>query len=334
MPEIPVNNDKNTSLLENPKKLWGIILAISIPLVVYMLYFQIKSHSQSVDKLDSKEKLEKVVSFRPFASPAASDAQNPAMSQPLDELTAKLAMKLENNPNDVPGWTLLGRSYMVTGHPDKAITAYKKAIALSPNDIELQISLGEALVTASNGKVTPEAKKIFLAAEKMQVDHPGVKFNLALSDFQAGEVQKAYDVWLKLAQGAPPSASWLKDVRVKINLAAKQLGIDPPPLSRLPQSSTPQKWELPSALTMNDVQGGDGTTAEERDDFIRGMVQRLADRLEKQPDDLQGWLRLAQSYNVLGEKAKALSSYREAMKLAPDDEKIQQLYQNAKMANN
>jgi len=329
MPENSVNKDKNTSLLENPKILWGIILAISISLIVYMFYFQIKPSSHSAGNLESKEKLEKAVSFQPFASPAAPDEQNSTMSLPLDQLTARLAMKLKNNPDDVPGWTLLGRSYAVTGHPDKAVAAYKKAIALSPKDIELQISLGEALITASNGKVTPEAKKIFLTAEKMQADHPGVKFNLALSDFQAGEVQKAYDSWLKLAQGADAGASWLNEVRIKINLAAKQLGIDPPPLPELPQT-TPQKRELPSALTMNDVQGGDGMTAEERDGFIRGMVKRLADRLEQQPDDLQGWMRLAQSYSVLGDKEKALAGYRKAMELAPDDEKIQQLYQNEK----
>ena len=35
------------------------------------------------------------------------------------------------------------------------------------------------------------------------------------------------------------------------------------------------------------------------------MVQRLADRLEKNPNDKQGWMRLAQAYDVLGEKEKA-----------------------------
>jgi cytochrome c-type biogenesis protein CcmH len=332
MPENSANNDKNASLLENPKKLWGIILAISVSLVIYMFYVKSNSSNRSVDNSEKKEQREKAVSFRPFASPAAIDQENPAMSLPLTQLTARLAMKLESNPEDASGWTLLGRSYSVTGHPDKAVAAFKKAIVLSPKDIELQISLGEALVTASKGEVTTEAKEIFLSVGKKQADHPGVRFNLALWDFQKGEVQKAYDSWLKLAEEAPASAPWLKEVRTKLNLAAKQLGINPPPLPLAPQS-TPQKRKLPSALTVNDVQGGKGMTSEERDGFILSMVQRLADRLQQQPDDLQGWLRLAQSYDVLGEKEKALSSYRKAMELAPDDEKIQQLYQNAKKKN-
>jgi len=329
MSENPNHVDK-PSFLDNPKKLLGIVLVILISLTGYLFYDQSHSSNNRLEERSGKkENLEKTVSFRPFASPRALDEKNPAMSLPLDQLTARLAMKLENNPDDVPGWTLLGRSYIVTGHPDKAIAAYKKAMALSPNDIELQISYGEALTTASEGNVTPEAKAVFLAAQKMQADHPGVIFNLALWDFQAGEVQKAYDAWLKLARGAPASADWLKEVRVKLNLAAKQLGIAPPPLPAAPET-TPQKRKLPSALTVNDVQGVNGMTSEERDGFIRGMVQRLADRLKQQPDDLQGWLRLAQSYKVLGEKEKALVSYRKAMELVPDDEKIRQLYRNAK----
>ena len=39
--------------------------------------------------------------------------------------------------------------------------------------------------------------------------------------------------------------------------------------------------------------------------MIRGMVQRLADRLEGKPDDPEGWRRLANAYRVLGEDAKA-----------------------------
>ena len=44
---------------------------------------------------------------------------------------------------------------------------------------------------------------------------------------------------------------------------------------------------------------------EERMAFIRSMVDRLAMRLEEEPEDLDGWLRLARAYTVLGETGKA-----------------------------
>ena len=56
------------------------------------------------------------------------------------------------------------------------------------------------------------------------------------------------------------------------------------------------------------------------------MVDRLAARLKQDRSDLDGWVRLVRSYNVLGEpeKARAAAAYaRQA--LAGDPAKLQQL---------
>lgn len=47
-----------------------------------------------------------------------------------------------------------------------------------------------------------------------------------------------------------------------------------------------------------------------------GMVGRLARRLEKQPDDLNGWLLLGRSYSQLGQYPLAAKAYRRADRLA------------------
>jgi cytochrome c-type biogenesis protein CcmH len=49
---------------------------------------------------------------------------------------------------------------------------------------------------------------------------------------------------------------------------------------------------------------------------VRGMVQRLADRLAEEPDDLEGWRMLARSYRVLGETDKAKEADARAAALA------------------
>ncbi len=52
------------------------------------------------------------------------------------------------------------------------------------------------------------------------------------------------------------------------------------------------------------------------------MVERLAERLKAKPDDLQGWMMLARSYEVLGEPEKALDALRQAERVAPDNPDI------------
>ena len=53
------------------------------------------------------------------------------------------------------------------------------------------------------------------------------------------------------------------------------------------------------------------------------MVERLATRLEVEPEDLDGWMRLGNAYTVLGETDLAVSALEQAQKLlanAPTDD--------------
>ena len=52
------------------------------------------------------------------------------------------------------------------------------------------------------------------------------------------------------------------------------------------------------------------------------MVAQLAARLQTEPDDLEGWLRLGRSYAVLEEPDKAVDAFEHAAKLKPDDPSI------------
>ena len=54
-------------------------------------------------------------------------------------------------------------------------------------------------------------------------------------------------------------------------------------------------------------------------DQIAAMVDGLARRLERQPDDAEGWQMLARSYAVLGRSADALPAFRKAVELRGDD---------------
>jgi cytochrome c-type biogenesis protein CcmH len=46
-------------------------------------------------------------------------------------------------------------------------------------------------------------------------------------------------------------------------------------------------------------------TPEQQVEMIRGMVGRLAAKLEANPDNPQGWQELARAYQVIGEPEKA-----------------------------
>jgi cytochrome c-type biogenesis protein CcmH len=240
------------------------------------------------------------------------------MNLPLDVLTERLAQKLEANPKDIPGWTLLGRSYANLDQQEKSVQAFEKAMTLAPNNVNLRVTYGETLISSADGKVTPEAYKVLMAAHKIDPHNPGVRYNLALADYQAGNFQKAYDALTDLIEKAPAGAPWVKKVQDRRD----QLSAEP----KMPASPFVPAQPIQPGLSS----GAEPLPSEgNQEEFIRSMVDRLAARMEKNPSDLEGWLKLGRSYKVLGEYDKAERAYEKALALAPDNPEVHKLHQAA-----
>ncbi len=69
----------------------------------------------------------------------------------------------------------------------------------------------------------------------------------------------------------------------------------------------------PPGPTPEQVAASAKMSEKERDQMIRGMVDGLAARLEKDPADIDGWLMLIRSYAVLQERELALNAARDAL---------------------
>jgi cytochrome c-type biogenesis protein CcmH len=60
-------------------------------------------------------------------------------------------------------------------------------------------------------------------------------------------------------------------------------------------------------------------TPEAREAMIISMVENLQNRLDSEPDDTDGWLRLARAYDVLGNQDAAFTALAAAAASAPED---------------
>jgi len=61
---------------------------------------------------------------------------------------------------------------------------------------------------------------------------------------------------------------------------------------------------------------------QDRQAMIEDMVAKLSERLKNQPDDLEGWMRLGQSYLVMGKLDESLEAFANANALAPENPEI------------
>lgn len=96
------------------------------------------------------------------------------------------------------------------------------------------------------------------------------------------------------------------------------------PRSALPKPHSSGQTAGPSQA---DIAAASDMSQAECDELIRSMVERLASPLETSSDDLDGRLRLANAYQVLGKMQKAQNAYGRAEQLAQglpkDDSKRQ-----------
>ena len=60
----------------------------------------------------------------------------------------------------------------------------------------------------------------------------------------------------------------------------------------------------------DDVAAAGELSPEQRTEMVRGMVERLAERLSRDGSDVEGWLRLVRAYMVLGDRDKARARRR------------------------
>lgn len=73
----------------------------------------------------------------PAAHPGV-DSDGTRKAGDMNDMAEKLAARLEKNPNDGPGWALLGRAYAWIGRYSEADAAFAKAAKLKVDDPKLQ----------------------------------------------------------------------------------------------------------------------------------------------------------------------------------------------------
>ena len=217
----------------------------------------------------------------------------------------RLVERLQQQPDDVEGWRTLGWSYVSTGRPQEAAAAYRRALALAPDDAELHSFHGEALVQIDGGTVSPAALAEFERALQMNPKEPGSRFYIGLAKEQKGERQAALDDWRAMIAEAPADAPWLAGLRQRVMALATALGQDP------------ATTDAPAPAAAAGATGADET----QQAMIASMVAGLEARLSDNPRDADGWIMLARSRKVMGDEdaaRAALARAREAFADSPD----------------
>jgi cytochrome c-type biogenesis protein CcmH len=221
------------------------------------------------------------------SQPLAGRPDAVAQTLDLDEAITTIEARLERDPDDLRGWSVIAPAYMELGRFADAERAYRRILGLAPPTADIETDLAEALMMQTGGVGAGEPVTLLESAAARDPAHVRSRFYLASEATRAGDYPQAITRWTELIGMATGEEPWL---------AAAQEGL-----------AFAQNGGAPASMA-----DGPG------DADIRGMVAGLQARLDASGGTLEEWTRLVRSYTVLGDLAAAQRAFDAAKAAYPD----------------
>jgi cytochrome c-type biogenesis protein CcmH len=123
----------------------------------------------------------------------------------IQQMVDSLAARLQENPDDLAGWKMLGRSYLQLQNFLGAIAAFEKAVEMeSSQNGETLADLGEAVLMADQRTLLGRAGQLFESALELTPNNPKALFYSGMAAVQRGDNTLAAERWEALLATSPP----------------------------------------------------------------------------------------------------------------------------------
>ena len=184
-------------------------VALALPVLVVVLYLQVGNRNVSSQ-----------------AAATSSSTTGEFSQQQIEANVAALAKRLEQNPNDLQGWTMLARSYLSLEKWNEASNAYAKVTELKSDDAELWADYAIAVAMAQGQRLA--GRPVELIEKALQVDPKNLKaLELAgNAAFETKDYKRAIQYWDRLMKEVPPQSDISNSVSKKIDEARLRAGIE------------------------------------------------------------------------------------------------------------
>jgi cytochrome c-type biogenesis protein CcmH len=140
----------------------------------------------------------------------------------IEAMVARLAQRLEENPDDLEGWVRLGTSYRVLGRDADAVQAFAKAEPLVEKDPRLLVDYAEALALTHGGNLQGKPSVLLQRALVLEPEYPLALMLSGAAAYQRKDYAEAARDWEKVYRQFPPESREAKMVGENIAKAREQ----------------------------------------------------------------------------------------------------------------
>ncbi|MEY3887390.1 MAG: Cytochrome c-type biosis protein CcmH precursor [Pseudomonadota bacterium] len=196
-----------------------------------------------------------------LGEPVALDpmsAKTPQETSPMEmlKMAESLAQRLEEKPDNLQGWVMLGRTYRSLEQFDKSIQAYDRALKLSADD-DLRLERVEVIAMKTQGNFEGEPWRVIRDILQRDPQHYGALLMAGSASFAHGKFDDALKYWLAARKTLDAQNPDLPELDNAIASVQEKLGIKPGSMvSPQPMASASAGLATAGASTEAKVAGG------------------------------------------------------------------------------
>lgn len=188
----------------------ALVLSIALPMGAVLAYLQLGDHA-IIPRLEAAG-----------GQVAGGDGQaEPA----LDDLVKDFAARMEQTPDNVDGWLMLGRTYFTIGQPAKALEALERAYQLAPKQANVIVAYAEALGANASNRLSGRPEELIRTALEIEPANPNARWLNGMLAYQQGRFGDAAQTWQAIKDELDPSAEETRQLGEMIDEARRQQGL-------------------------------------------------------------------------------------------------------------
>ena len=185
----------------------------------------------------------------------ATEQPEKAMQAELSGMAQTLAKKLEANPDNQEGWVMLGRSYRTLEKYDNAVSAYDRALKLSPDD-GVKLERAEVLALKAQGNFDGEPWDVIREILKKDPQQKGALLLAGSASYAHDKYADALRYWQQARKLLAADHPDVPSLEGAIATAQNKLGLPVTPPTSSPQAPAAASGAGATASVSSGAQAG------------------------------------------------------------------------------
>jgi cytochrome c-type biogenesis protein CcmH len=214
---------------------FGVMLLAALAIVTWPLYRRHNGLSANTVTMMATMVAVAALMYWQIGSPTATSLPAGAGVPAIEEMVASLAERLQQEPDDLNGWKMLGRSYLQLRRFPEAISAFERAVEIeSSANGQTLADLGEVVLMQDQNAISDRAGQLFESALALEPANPKALFYAGMAAINRGDNELAATRWEALLATSPP-----ENVREILRQRIAELRGQAPPPTAAPTPMEP-----------------------------------------------------------------------------------------------